>query len=159
MKSDRRGSWYLLTGLILGVALGLVYSWWIRPVKYVDAPPFALRAGYKDEYRVLIASAYLYNQDLLRAEGRLAQLKDDNPVQVLALKAQQAMADGHPKEEIQALNALSLALNGVATPETTGSPPFQEATPMPHAGEPSPTPLVNEPTAAQDQRLPATPSP
>jgi hypothetical protein len=159
MKPDRRGSWYLLTGLILGVGLGLVFSWWISPVKYVDAPPSTLRAGYKDEYRALIASAYLYNQDLLRAEGRLAQLKDDDLVQVLARQAQKAMVDTHPKEEIQALNALSLALSGVATPETTGHPPLPEATPMPPAGELSPTPLMNEPTVTQDLTLPVTPTP
>ena len=157
MKPDRRGSWYLLTGLILGAALGLVYSWLVSPVKYVDAPPYSLRAGYKDQYRALIASAYLYNQDLLRAEVRLAQLKDDNPVQALALQAQQASASGRPKVEVQALNSLSLALAGAATPEITSTPPFQESTPIPHTGELSPTPLMNEPTASQDVVVPATP--
>ena len=79
MKQERRGSWYLLTGAVLGVAMGLFYSWVISPVKYVDAPPYALRADYKDEYRALVAAAYMYSSDLVRAQDRLAQLKDDQP--------------------------------------------------------------------------------
>jgi len=110
MKSDRRGSWYLLTGLVLGVAVGLMYSWQISPVRYVDAPPYALSAEYKDDYRALIASAYLYSNDLLRADARLAELKDENPQQELTLQAQRALAEGRSNEEIQALRSLAQAL-------------------------------------------------
>ena len=116
MKTDRRGSWYLLTGVVLGAVLGLVYSWEISPVKYVDAPPSALRADYKDDYRVLIALAYTYSQDLLRAEGRLAQLKDDQTAQTLSMQAQRALADGSSPEEVRALNSLLEALGDRLTP-------------------------------------------
>ena len=116
MKTDRRGSWYLLTGVVLGAVLGLVYSWEISPVKYVDAPPSALRADYKDDYRVLIALAYTYSQDLLRAEGRLAQLKDDQTAQTLTMQAQRALADGSSPEEVRALNSLLEALGDRLTP-------------------------------------------
>lgn len=112
MMHDRRGSWYLLTGVIIGIALGLIYSWLISPVKYVDAPPYALRADYKDTYRILVAEAYLYSKDLVRAEVRLAQLKDDETVQTLTKQAQRALAEDHPEEEIRALNTLILVLNG-----------------------------------------------
>ncbi|HSB65352.1 MAG TPA: hypothetical protein VLD65_02170, partial [Anaerolineales bacterium] len=157
MKPDRRGSWYLLTGVIMGVALGLLYSWLISPVKYIDAPPYALRADYKDEYRALIASAYLYNYDLLRAQDRLAQLNDENPVHVLALQAQQALSEGHPAEEVQALNTLSLALGRVVTPEITDRAPVQGSTAIPSASELSPTPLMDDPLAGQALASPANP--
>lgn len=116
MKQDRRGSWYLLTGIVIGVALGLVYSWVVSPVRYVDAPPSALRADYKDDYRVLIAVAYLYSDDLVRAEDRLAQLKDDESATTLAMQAQRALAEGHSEEEIYALKTLANALNGNLAP-------------------------------------------
>lgn len=147
MKSDRRGSWYLLTGVILGVALGLLYSWMVSPVKYVDAPPYALRADYKDDYRVLIASAYLYSSDLLRAEGRLAQLNDTETAQTLALQAQRAQADNHPKQEVQALNALAKALTGGLTPQGTSTPPHGQAAPLPASRGSTSTPLIMESTA------------
>jgi hypothetical protein len=126
MKQDRRGSWYLLTGVVLGVAAGLVYSWVISPVRYVDAPPSALRADYKDDYRALVAAAYLYSLDLVRAEDRLAQLKDDKSAETLAMQAQRALAEGHSEEEIYALNTLASALNGNLVPDKRESTPVPE---------------------------------
>ena len=156
MKSDRRGSWYLLTGTVIGLAAGLFYAWVISPVQYVDAPPYALRAGFKDDYRVLVAAAYLYSGDLLRAQDRLAQLKDDNPAQSLALQAQQAMADGHPEEEVRALGLLTLALAQGITPQPslgpadltiTGNPPAKEITPTPQSFEPIENPAASPATS------------
>ncbi|HEX9091702.1 MAG TPA: hypothetical protein VF831_09450 [Anaerolineales bacterium] len=145
MKSDRRGSWYLLTGAVLGIAAGLLYAWVISPVQYIDAPPYALRAGFKDDYRALVAAAYLYSGDLLRAQDRLVQLKDDNPAQSLALQAQQAMADGHPEEEVRALGLLTLALAQGITPQPSPNPPDLMATNDPTAREITPTPQYFEP--------------
>jgi hypothetical protein len=133
MRQDRRGSWYLLTGAVLGVALGLVYSWVVSPVQYVDAPPYALRADYKNDYRALVAAAYLYRSDLVRAEDRLAQLKDDRMAQSLTMQAQQALAEGHPEEEVKALSLLALALTrGIPTPSSPNIP-------TPGSGEITPT--------------------
>ena len=110
MRQERRGSWYLLTGAVLGVAMGLFYSWVISPVNYVDAPPYALRADYRDEYRALVAAAYMYSSDLLRAQDRLKELKDDNPAQSIAMQAQRALAEGRPETEVRALSLLATAL-------------------------------------------------
>ncbi len=116
MKPERRGSWYLLTGVVLGVALGLFYSWAVSPVKYVDAPPYALRADFKDEYRALIASAFMYSHDLLRAQERLALLRDENMAETLTMQAQRALAEGRPENEVRALSFLAVELNQGATP-------------------------------------------
>ena len=64
MNRDQRGPWYLLTGLVLGVALGLVYAWVLAPVKYVDTVPDMLREDYKAQYRALVAAAYMATGDL-----------------------------------------------------------------------------------------------
>ncbi len=131
MKSDRRGSWYLLTGAVLGIAIGLYYSWVISPVKYYDAPPYALRADYKDGYRALVAAAYLYSGDLLRAEDRLAQLKDMDTAQSVAIQAQRALAERRPEAEVKALGMLALALGESVTPDaaSTSAPPGATPTP------------------------------
>ena len=75
MKQERKGSWYLLSGVVVGLAMGLVYSWVISPVRYIDAPPYALRQDYKDEYRALVASAYLYSNDLESSLMMMSQHK------------------------------------------------------------------------------------
>jgi hypothetical protein len=131
MKQDRRGSWYLLTGLVVGVAAGLVYSWMISPVRYIDAPPSAIRADYKDDYRALVAAAYLYSLDLVRAEDRLAQLKDDESAKTLTMQAQRALAEGHPEKEIYALNTLADALNRSLVPDIDESTPEPEENLLP----------------------------
>jgi hypothetical protein len=144
MKSERRGSWYLLTGAVLGVAIGLIYSWVISPVKYVDAPPYALRADYKEEYRLLVASAYMYSSDLVRAQNRLAQLKDDNPAQSVAMQAQRALAEGHPEAEVRALSLLAVALSQEVTPIAPSSDATQDSTSKP-INTPSSLPILNQP--------------
>lgn len=146
MKRDQRGSWYLLTGIVLGVGLGLLYSWIVSPVKYIDAPPYALREDYKDEYRALIAAAYLYDGDLARAQDRLAQLNDEETAQSMTIKAQQALAQGYPEEEVRALGILALALGQGITPEAPTPFPTQTITSTPVYENATPTPLFIEET-------------
>jgi hypothetical protein len=159
MKQDRRGSWYLLTGAVLGVAFGLFYSWVISPVKYVDAPPYALRADFKDDYRALVAVAYLYSDDLVRAQHRLAQLKDDETAQTLAMQAQRALAEGRPEEEVRALGILAMALGGGVMPDTSSLTPTQAATFIPPTSAFTPTPLLIEPTANLTSPTQTSPTP
>lgn len=149
MKPDRRGSWYLLTGAVLGIALGLIYSWVISPVKYVDAPPYALRADFKDEYRALIAAAYLYSYDLIRAEDRLAQLKDDDVLQSLTRQAQQALTEGHPEAEVRALGSLALALGQGTSQQTVNTAASTTEAPMPTGIIKTPTAILILPMESQ----------
>jgi hypothetical protein len=146
MRQDRRGSWYLLTGAVLGVAAGLFYSWVISPVKYVDAPPYALRADFKDKYRVLVAAAYLYSSDLVRAQGRLRQLKDDETAQTMAEQAQRALAEGLPEQEVKALGILAMALGQGVTPIAPSAVPTQAMTSIPATSAFTSTPLLIPPT-------------
>ena len=76
MKFLRRIPWYLIGGLLLGIILGLVYSWLISPIEYVDAAPSALRADFKDQYRALVALAYQADGNLGLAGARLEALGD-----------------------------------------------------------------------------------
>jgi hypothetical protein len=158
MNNDRRGSWYLLTGAVLGVALGLIYSWVISPVEYVDAPPYALRADFKDEYRALVAAAYLYSNDLLRAEDRLAQLKDNETAQTVAMQAQRALAEGHPEGEVKALGILAMALGGGSVPVASSVAPTQEPVNTPTASAGTSTPIIQQPTASPYVSQQATPT-
>ncbi len=141
MREEKRGHWYLLTGLILGVALGLGYAWMIDPVEYVDAPPSALRQDYKEQYRTLIAVAYLYNGDLGRAVSRLETLQDEDITRAVAMQAQQALAEGRPESEVQALGRLAVALGQELDPvEAAGTPAspteLPSATPLPPTATP-----------------------
>jgi hypothetical protein len=105
-----RGSWYLLTGLLIGLALGLLVAWVLAPVEYLETAPASLRPDFKDKYRGMIASSYLVTGDLGRAQSRLSLLGDVDPVQALTLQAQNTHAAGDPDGSAYALARLADAL-------------------------------------------------
>ncbi len=124
---ENRGPWYLITGFVLGLILGVAYSWIVRPVQYINTSPASLRPDFKDQYRALIAAAYAANGDLVRARGRLSLLQDEDIYRVLAAQAQQTLADGNSSDEARALGLLAVAIGqGPSQPalagQTTGAP-------------------------------------
>lgn len=117
---EKRGPWYLFTGLLIGVLIGVGYTRFFQPVEYVDTSPASLRLDYKDQYRALIAAAYLANGDLVRARARLDLLQDADSVRALTEQAQRKLAEeggsgGGISEEARALGLLAVAL-GQAPP-------------------------------------------
>lgn len=156
MTNEQRGNLYLLTGLVLGLALGLLIAWVISPLNYTDTDPGALAPPYKAEYRRMIALAYQRGKNLQRARERLNLLGDDDPVQVLAAEAQRMVAEDQTSQEARALAILAADLNrppdANSTPaavaqitktEPAGETTGQAASPTPPQAEAirSPTPL------------------
>ncbi len=157
--NDDRGPWYLLTGIALGIAIGLVYAWLIRPVVYVDTSPATLRDDFKDQYRALIASAYMADGDLNRAKARLALLKDPDIARSLTIQAQRALAENQSPAEAQALGLLAVSFSQGSTAFTpsvsTAAPGLPEPTNT-ATDTPGPT---QTPPVAPTETLAATPSP
>jgi hypothetical protein len=107
---QRRGSLYLLTGLILGIGLGLLYAWVIQPNALQDSAPGNMQSSAKDSYRALIATAFISNGDLVRARARLDLLGDKNPYQSVLDQAER-MAIAGETGEVTALRLLAAALS------------------------------------------------
>jgi hypothetical protein len=99
----------LIIALLLGLGLGLAYSWLISPLKVINADPIALRSDFKDSYRSAIAAAYAATGNLPRAQARLALLGDTNSIVSLNSQAQRLTASGESKQADQ-LAALASAL-------------------------------------------------
>jgi hypothetical protein len=132
---DERGSWYLLTGLVLGLAFGLVYAWVISPRAYGDTSPAYLRADFKDRYRAMIALAFSANGNLPRAQARLNLLSDPNVPLAVVDQARRGETEGSPAREVEALELMATALAEQATPlspagQPTGSPSFASPSPL-----------------------------
>ncbi|GAB4502070.1 MAG: hypothetical protein Fur0035_16160 [Anaerolineales bacterium] len=144
----KTGHWYLLTGLILGLGLGLLYAWWISPATLQDnASPASLRADFQDEYRLLTASAYAANGNLARARARLSLLGGD-PLTGLAEQTQRLMAASAPAESVRLLAALAQGLQV----------PPSEAAPLSGGEAATPLPLPSaRPTATLDETAFAPP--
>ena len=124
---QNRSNWYLLTGLLLGLAMGLIYAWVFSPVTEVDTHPNLLRDDYKDIYRSLISRAYQANNNLPRAEARLALIGDDDPALALAAQAQRFLAENGDNEMAIVLANLSAAIQIASGPAATPIPPTATA--------------------------------
>ena len=114
-SSEERGPWYLLTGLIIGIVIGVLYTRYLQPVEYIDTSPALLRQDFKDQYRFLIAAAYSANGDLVRAKARLGLLKDPDVFRALSEQAQRTLAEDGSSLEARSLGLLAIAL-GQAPP-------------------------------------------
>lgn len=130
---QKRSPLYLLTGVILGLILGLVYAWVINPVIYEHTAPANLGDADKAEYRSTIAQVYAVTGDLQRASMRLALLGDPDPVFTLGVQAQLALAQGQDAEA-HALALLASALQSASLfqePQLEVMPPQPTATDAP----------------------------
>ena len=120
----RRIPFDIIITLLLGLGLGLAYSWIFSPLHVVDASPIALRADFKDAYRSAIAASYGATNNLARAQARLALLGDSNSLDALNSQAQRLIASGEFAQADQVV-ALAIALeNGttvVAVPTVTST--------------------------------------
>lgn len=134
-----RSTWYMAGCLLLGLALGLVYAWMISPAKYVDVSPAFMSADFKDQYRLMIASAYMTTGDLGQAEERLAALSDPNPAQALTDQAQRALTTGDPGHSAPLLTLLAQAI------QQKPILPLSSTAPAAAMASPLSTPLPNAP--------------
>jgi hypothetical protein len=106
----RRIPFDIILALLIGLGLGLAYSWLISPLRVVDSDPIALRADFKDNYRSAIAASYAATGNLTRAKARLALLGDSNSITSLNSQAQRLLASGESAQADQ-LAALAVALD------------------------------------------------
>ncbi len=140
-RSDDRGPWYLLTGLVIGVVIGLLYAWLFSPVQYINTAPASMRSDFKAQYRALAAVAYMASGNLNRAQLRLAELKDGDLSSQVAAQAQAWLDGTHPDSEVRALNVLAAAMQQGPTP-ASGSPTAVTPAPQPNPADSSATPVI-----------------
>lgn len=158
--------WAVLLALLVGVGLGLAYSWVISPLQVVDAEPIALRADFKDQYRSAIAAAYAATGDLTRAQARLSLLKDSDPIEALNAQAQRMLAsgaNGQSFDEADQVAALASALdqNGISqsvatqthTVEIANNTANPSTTTIPPPASEIPLQLTETPEAVETQQI------
>jgi hypothetical protein len=164
--SERRGHWYLLTGLLIGLVLGVGYAWVLAPVEFIDTTPDSLRADFKDEYRYLIAASYHVSGNLERASARLTLLGDPDPAAALGAQAQRMLAANAPAGAVRLVAELAEAMlnPALASAELPGEPAAEPPQSPPVASDiqplpPADTPLPTDATSPFEPILAPTETP
>jgi len=144
----KQGQWHLLTGTLLGIALGVLFSLVILPVRYIDTDPSTLRIKDREAYRELVARAYLVEADTTRALARIGLLKDVNPASALIQQAQNILANNGEEHLARGLALLGAAINQ----------PSLRITPLALAnnGQATPTLEIMTPTLESSPRTPTS---
>jgi hypothetical protein len=110
----------LFFGLILGIALGLVYGWVISPSEYTGSSPEALREDYRIDFTLMIAKAYSNDNDLAQAKHRLSLLSAQNSDEQALSALVYAREHDFNFDDIETLNQLVLDLGFELTSTETG---------------------------------------
>lgn len=114
--SERAPGWMMqaAVAVAVGLALGFAVGWWLWPVQYTNTAPAVLRQDYRDDYIVMVATAYEVERDLEQARERLKLLNPEEPaVSVTELVERLIEADGSG-EDIARLARLAWALGATA---------------------------------------------
>lgn len=160
--NEKRGSWHLLTGAIIGLLAGVVISVWILPLRYINAAPANLGEAGREGYRDLVAQAYLAEGDANRAQARLMLLKEANVGELLVVQAQEVLAAGGSDQKARAIALLAAAINDpsmVITPLPKYEPPFTATPELQFTETLSATDSMRTPAATSTPRPSPTPQP
>jgi hypothetical protein len=104
--------------LLAGLGAGLYIGWVAAPVEYVDASPGSLHQSFKDDYVLMIATAYGGDGDLAAARSALMDLGFTDPAAAVTAAADRLTASGLPAADQDRLAVLA---NDLTT--TAVSPP------------------------------------
>jgi hypothetical protein len=112
----------LAAAVVVGLALGLLYGWVLRPVEYYDTAPDSLRIDYRVDYVLMVAEAYQAEGDAARALERLAALGPFDPQELLAQATGYASDSGFAREDLARLHSLADALLSASASPAIGVP-------------------------------------
>jgi len=109
-RSCLSGLAFLFVGLLGGVALGVLIGWVVWPVNYVDTDIVDLRAGYQDDYILMVGYAYYLDDNLPQAQRRLSYLADPNLDHRIVALIQSKMDAEEAPEKVRSLVTLAQGL-------------------------------------------------
>jgi len=121
-RMSRAAVLLVLAGLVAGIGLGLYVGWIAAPVQYVDTAPNSLQRAFKDDYVLMIATAYAGDGDLAAARGQLLGLGFADPASAVTAANARLAASGLPDADQQRIAALAQALAGPAASSASPTP-------------------------------------
>jgi len=136
-------------GAVIGLTLGLLYTWVIDPVELVNTYPSLLRTDHRQSWVRLTALSYVADGDLERARSRLDGLSREDVSVAIQTLIEESAAAGSPADALRSLTTLAEALN------------LQTPAMLVYLYTPTPLPpvLINTPSPVPTRTATRTPSP
>ena len=119
-----------LLGLVVGLAVGILYAWVLDPPPLSLTTPAALNQHDREVYTVLIAAAYAQDGDMERARDRLDGLEDPDVESMVVSLAERYIYENRDVRDVRALAQLADSMGQtsaavrpfIATPTVTPTP-------------------------------------
>ena len=102
-------------GVVVGLAIGCAIGWWLWPVQYTNTAPTVLRHDYRDDYVVMVATAYEVEEDLEQARERLRLLDSEEPAAPVVELAERLIEADGSAEDIARLAHLAWGLGATTS--------------------------------------------
>ena len=109
--------------ILVGVLAGLLYGWFINPVKYVDTAPDSLKIDYKSDYVLMVAEAFSVEKDPVLAARRLTLLGPKSPADMAREAILFGESQGYPDADVALMRNLAVALEAVSPSAIQGQAP------------------------------------
>jgi len=110
----------VISGLLLGIGLGLLLGWVVWPVSYTDTDVYDLRADYQDDYVVMVGALYALEHHLETSQFLLSLLSNPHTPRsietILVQTTERYIARGADPADIRHLVGLAQALGSITTP-------------------------------------------
>ena len=103
--------WFLVS-IVVGIFIGVLYGWFIRPIGKAESSLDTLRDDYKADYVLMVAEIYNSEQDINLAISRLSLLGKDEPVKIVRDALELAHQLGYSPEDREMMTNLSIKLMG-----------------------------------------------
>jgi hypothetical protein len=149
----------LIVGLLLGLVGGLIFTWFVMPLRYFDTYPPMMAARYRQDWIRMATWSYGLDGNWERTQTRLLNLPPSEIAAVSTEALERAAAEGRPAEILQRIAGLALAY-GASGPGVSVYAEGDGALALPATEQlPSPTvPLVElSPTETATPRPQPTP--
>lgn len=98
-----------VVGLLLGLVGGLIYTWFVRPLQYVDTYPPMMSARYRQDWIRMAVWSYAQEDNWDRTQTRLLHLPTSEVAAMSAEILEHAAAQGQAAETLQRIARLATA--------------------------------------------------
>jgi NhaP-type Na+/H+ or K+/H+ antiporter len=112
----------LIIGLLVGIALGILYGWVIRPIEIGETTPNSLQEEYHADIVLMVAEIFAAEKDVERARQRMTAFGFLSHKEHVTNALNYAKAHDLSEQDIELLTHLFTHLD-LSTPQLETSPP------------------------------------